>query len=212
MRAQSLIKPAVFLTSLTPLTLLIYRAINDDLGANPLETITHQTGLWTLYFLLITLTITPARKFLGWNRLGALRRMLGLFGFFYALVHFLTYLVFDHFFDWPEIVKDIVKRPYITVGFSAFVLLIPLAVTSTSGMIRRLGGERWKCLHSLVYVIGTLGIYHFLWLVKADTREPLLYGVLLTLLLATRMKSFPRLTLSRRLTAEPYRREGALPS
>jgi len=180
-------KPVLFIAALIPFVHLVSGIFLDNLGANPVDTITHETGDWTLYFLLATLAVTPLRRYSRWRWPQRLRRMLGLYAFFYALLHFLTFLVFDHFFDWGEIAKDIVKRPYITVGFSAFVLLIPLALTSTDGMLRRLGGKRWKRLHSLVYVIGTLAILHYLWLVKADTREPLLYGVLLIVLLVLRL-------------------------
>lgn len=181
-----IIKPAVFVVSLIPLVWLCWDAFHHQLGANPVEKISHRTGAWTLKFLLITLAVTPLRHMFGWNPLIRLRRMLGLYAFFYGCLHFLTWLVFDHFFDVQDIVKDIFKRPYITVGFTAFVLLIPLAVTSTNGMMRRLG-SRWSKLHQLVYVAATLGILHFLWLVKADVREPVLYGLGLTLLLGWRV-------------------------
>ncbi len=197
-------KPALFIAALVPFVYLVTGIFLDTLGADPVETITHETGDWTLYFLLATLAVTPLRRYSGWRWPQRLRRMLGLYAFFYALLHFLTFLVFDHFFDWGEIARDIVKRPYITVGFSAFVLLIPLALTSTDGMLRRLGGKAWKRLHSLVYVIGTLAILHYLWLVKADTREPLLYGVLLITLLALR--------LTRRLSFRPLRQAADTPS
>lgn len=187
-------KPALFLAALIPLARLVAGAFTDDLGANPVETIEHQTGLWALYFLLATLSVTPLRRYLGWTTLLRLRRMLGLYAFFYAVLHFLSWLVFDHFFDFNEIVKDIGKRPYVTVGFSAFVLLIPLALTSTNAMVRRLGGSRWRRLHSAVYVIGTLVILHFLWLVKADTREPILYGMILIALLSLRLPAMIRKT------------------
>ncbi len=180
-------KPVLFILALVPFARLVAGIFLDSLGANPVETITHETGDWTLYFLLATLAVTPLRRYSGWRWPQRLRRMLGLYAFFYALLHFLTFLVFDHFFDWNEIIRDIVKRPYITVGFSAFVLLIPLALTSTDGMLRRLGGKAWKRLHSLVYIIGTLAILHYLWLVKADVREPLLYGLLLIVLLVLRL-------------------------
>ena len=179
-------KGALFLTCLLPFTVLVYNGIMDNLGAEPIKEITHFTGDWTLYLLLTTLAITPLRKLSGWNELIRYRRMLGLFAFFYACLHFLTYFVLDQFFDWNEIVRDIVKRPYITVGFSAFVSLIPLATTSTNKMMKRLG-KYWKQLHSLIYVTGTLGILHFLWLVKADVRKPVLLGVVLILLLVLRL-------------------------
>ncbi|MEJ2572992.1 MAG: sulfoxide reductase heme-binding subunit YedZ [Gammaproteobacteria bacterium] len=180
-----IIKPVIFILCLVPFATLVWDAFTHHLGANPVETLNHRTGIWTLRFLLLTLTITPLRRLTGKNILIRLRRMLGLYAFFYAFMHFLTWLVFDHFFDVPEIVKDIVKRPYITVGFSAFVLLIPLAVTSTKNWVKRLG-SRWAKLHQLVYVIATGGVLHYLWLVKADVRDPVIYGILLAVLLAYR--------------------------
>jgi sulfoxide reductase heme-binding subunit YedZ len=179
------IKPALFVLCLVPVGLLAWDAFTHHLGANPVEKLNHRTGIWTLRMLLITLSITPLRRLMGWNVLIRLRRMFGLYTFFYACLHFSTWLVFDHFFDVQEIVKDIVKRPYITVGFSAFVMLIPLAVTSTNNWVRRLG-SRWAKLHQLVYVIATLGVLHYLWLVKADVRDPVIYGLMLAVLLAYR--------------------------
>ena len=181
-----LIKPVLFVTCLVPLVLLFFGAINDTLGANPVETMTRETGEWTLRFLLITLLITPARKILNWPWLIKLRRMLGLFVFFYAVMHFLTYIWFDQFFDFNEIVKDIIKRPFITVGFTAFVLLIPLAMTSTNKMMRRLKNN-WLKLHKLIYVIAVLGVLHFVWMVKADYLEPTIYGFILFVLLLYRV-------------------------
>ena len=182
-----LIKPAIFLLALLPLALLLFRAARSDLGANPIETINRFTGLWTLRFLLITLAVTPLRRIFTWNSLLRLRRMLGLFAFFYACLHFLSYAWLDQFFVLPEIFKDVIKRPYITVGFACFLLLIPLALTSTNGMVRRLGAKRWQQLHRLVYLIGVGGIVHFLWLVKSDLSEPLMYGAILALLLGFRL-------------------------
>ncbi len=158
------IKIAVFLLALMPLLNLGLSACLDQLGANPIEKITRSTGYWTLTLLLFSLTISPLRKFSGWNWLMRLRRMLGLFVFFYACLHFLTYLVLDQFFDWTSIVNDIVKRPYITVGFPAFILLIPLAVTSSNRMIKLVGGKRWLLLHRLVYLCAIGGVVHFWWL------------------------------------------------
>jgi len=182
----SYVKPAVFLICLVPLTLLVWAGLNGELGANPIEKITHRTGDWSLRFLLITLSVTPLRKVFGWNKLLRLRRMFGLFAFFYVCLHFVTYLVFDHFFDMHEIIKDIIKRPYITVGFTGFVLLIPLAVTSTNKMMKRLG-RNWQRLHQLVYVIAVCGILHYLWLVKADVLKPDIYAIVLLLLLSVRV-------------------------
>ncbi|WP_455196525.1 sulfite oxidase heme-binding subunit YedZ [Kaarinaea lacus] len=180
------IKPVVFLICLLPLTMLLWDGFHDALGANPVEKITHRTGDWSLRFLLITLAVTPLRKLFGWKFLMRYRRMFGLFAFFYVCLHFSTYLVFDHFFDLGEIAKDIVKRPYITVGFTAFVLLIPLAVTSTHKMKKRLG-KRWQRLHQLVYVVAVCGILHYLWLVKADLLQPLIHAAILILLLGVRV-------------------------
>lgn len=182
---QKLIKPVIFLACLVPLALGVWDGIGDQLGANPIEEITHRTGDWTLRMLLITLAATPARRLFGWLWPLRVRRMLGLYTFFYACLHLSTYLVLDQFFDWGEILKDIIKRPYITVGFAAFVLLVPLAVTSTNAMMRRLG-KRWRQLHQLVYVIGGLGILHYLWLVKADYLLPIIHAVILLILLSVR--------------------------
>ena len=179
-------KPLVFIVSLIPFGGLLWMGFQGDLGANPVETITHQTGQWGLRFLLITLAVTPLRRLLGWNWLQRFRRMLGLFAFFYVCLHFATYLVFDHFFDLQTISEDVLERPYITVGFSAFLLLIPLAVTSTKAMMKRLG-RNWQRLHRLVYLIGILAVLHFLWLVKADYLEPAIYAGLLALLLGYRL-------------------------
>jgi sulfoxide reductase heme-binding subunit YedZ len=180
------LKIVVFLACLIPLGQLLYNAWAGDLTANPIEYITHFTGDWSLIFLLATLSVTPLRKILGWNEVIKLRRMLGLFAFFYVLLHFSTYMVLDHFFDFERIVKDVYKRPYVTAGFTAFVLLIPLAATSTAAMIRRLG-KRWQQLHRLVYVAAIAGVVHFYWLVKADIRRPVQYGAILALLLGYRL-------------------------
>ena len=180
------IKPLVFISCLVPFALLVINAITDQLGTNPVEAMTHATGEWTLRFLLITLMITPLRRLLNSNWLLKLRRMLGLFAFFYASLHLLTYVWFDQYFDWGEILIDIPKRPFITIGFAAFVLLIPLALTSTNKMMRRLK-KNWSRLHRLVYVVPVLGVIHFIWLVKADILEPLLYGLVLSVLLLYRV-------------------------
>ena len=179
------VKPLVFIICLLPLVVLIWDGFHDALGANPIEKITHRTGDWSLRFLLITLSITPMRKLVGWKFVIRFRRMLGLFAFFYVCIHFSIYIVFDHFFDMSEIVKVIVKRPYVTVGFTAFVLLVPLAITSTNKMKKRLG-VRWKQLHQLVYVIAVLGVLHYLWLVKADVLQPVIHAIVLLVLLSFR--------------------------
>lgn len=176
----------VFGVCLLPLVRLIVLAGSGGLGANPIEFITRSTGTWTLVGLLVTLSVTPLRRLSGRAELIRYRRMLGLFSFFYACLHFTTYIWLDQFFDPAAIAKDIVKRPFITIGFSAFVLLIPLAATSTHAMMRRLG-RRWQQLHRLVYLIAVLGVIHYLWLVKKDMTEPLIYGGVLMLLLAARL-------------------------
>lgn len=183
--ASRLLKPAVFAVALIPLAMLVWNALHDGLGANPVEAITFETGEWGLRFLLITLSVTPLRRISGWSVLVRLRRMLGLFAFFYICLHFLTYLTLDAFFDLDYILEDITDRTYITLGFSSFLLLIALAATSTDAMVRRLGGRRWRLLHKLAYAAALGGVLHFLWLVKVDLREPLIYlGILLVLFLA----------------------------
>lgn len=180
------LKPTVLIVCLIPFGQLAYNAYTGDLGVNPIDTITRFTGSWTLLFLLASLAVTPLRRLTGWNELIKFRRMLGLFAFSYALAHFSTYLVLDHFFDWQAIGKDILKRPYVTAGFTAFVMLIPLALTSTAAMIRRLG-KRWLQLHRLVYLAAIGGVIHFYWLVKTDIRRPAQYGAVLVLLLGYRL-------------------------
>lgn len=182
------IKLVLFVVALLPFARLVLLAFADRLGANPIEFITRNTGDWTLYFLCITLTVTPLRRLTGWNWLLRLRRMLGLFAFFYAMLHFTTFLWFDHFFDIDEMGKDVLKRPFITVGFTAFVLLIPLAATSTNGMMRRLG-KRWQKLHRTIYLIAPLGILHFWWMKagKNDFAQPILFGSIVALLLLLRL-------------------------
>jgi sulfoxide reductase heme-binding subunit YedZ len=184
---QPALKAGVFGACLIPLGVLTLQALTDALGANPIDEITDRTGIWTLRFLLITLAVTPARRLTGWNRLIQLRRMLGLFAFFYGGLHFVTYLWLDQFFAIEDIIADVMERPFITVGFASFVLLIPLAVTSTTAMIKRLGGKWWQRLHRLVYATAIGGVVHYLWLVKADIRQPLIYGSILGVLLAYRL-------------------------
>jgi sulfoxide reductase heme-binding subunit YedZ len=166
---------------------LAWRALHNDLTANPIEFITHLTGDWTLRFVVITLAVTPARKLLHLPELIRFRRMLGLFAFFYGLLHFSTWIGLDKFFDWAEMLHDVRKRPFITAGFTGFVLMIPLALTSTAGWIRRLGGKRWLALHRLIYVTAVAGVVHYYWLVKSDVRKPLFYGMLVGLLFALRV-------------------------
>ena len=180
-------KVLVFALGSWPFLFIIWRTIRGDLTANPVEFYQHQTGDWTLRFLIFTLCITPFRKIFNLPELIRFRRMLGLFAFFYVCLHFVTYLGPDQSFDVAGMFKDVVKRPFITVGFLAFVLLIPLAVTSTAGWIRRLGGKRWQMLHRAVYASAVLGVIHYYWLVKSDVRKPVFYGVLVGLLLAWRV-------------------------
>jgi len=184
----ALLNSALFVLALVPFVRMAWRAGTGQL-VEPLEFITHGTGDWTLYFLCITLAVTPLRRLTGLNWLIRFRRMFGLFAFFYVCLHFMTFLWFDHFFDLAEMWKDVVKRPFITVGFAAFVLLIPLALTSTNGMVRRLGGKRWQALHRLIYVIAPLGVLHFWWMkaAKNDLGQPLLFAVLVALLLGARL-------------------------
>ena len=181
-------KAAVFVAAWYPLARIVLFGFTDRLGANPIEFITRSTGLWTLVFLCITLAVTPLRRLTGWNVLIRFRRMLGLYAFFYATLHFTTYIWFDKWFDVAAMLKDVGKRPFITVGFAAFVLLIPLAVTSTRAMARRLG-RRWQTLHRLVYAIGVLAILHFWWMKagKHDLSLPKLYGAIMLVLLGWRL-------------------------
>jgi sulfoxide reductase heme-binding subunit YedZ len=181
------IKAALFVLALAPLARLVAAAFTGGLGVNPIEFVTRSTGTWTLSLLLITLSVTPLRRITGWNWLIRMRRMLGLFAFFYACLHLITYVWLDQFFDPAAIVRDVIKRPFITVGFAAFVLLVPLAATSTNAMIRRLGGKAWQRLHYLVYVIAVLGVIHYWWLVKKDVTQPMLFAAALALLLAYRV-------------------------
>lgn len=185
-RQLAAIKLTLFVLCLAPLARLAWGAWQDALGANPIEFIQRSLGTWTLNFLLITLTVSPLRKLSGWHWLLRLRRMLGLYAFCYALLHLFSYLWLDQFFDWQAIARDILKRPFITVGMSAFVLLLPLAVTSSNVMVRRLGGRRWQQLHRSVYGIAIFGVVHYWWLVKLDITLPALYAAILGLLLGIR--------------------------
>jgi sulfoxide reductase heme-binding subunit YedZ len=186
-RYFSQLKAALFLACLYPLLRLFWLAYTDRLGANPIEFITRSLGTWTLVFLLITLSITPMRNLSGWPALIRLRRMAGLFAFFYALLHFITYLWLDQFFDLEAIYRDVIKRPFITLGFAAFVLMIPLAITSTNAMMKKLGGKRWQMLHRLIYAVAIFAVLHYWWLVKKDITQPLIYAAVLALLLAYRL-------------------------
>ncbi len=197
------LKIPLFVLCLAPALLLVWKALHQDLGPNPIEFITHATGDWTLRFLAITLAVTPLRRLLGLPDLIRFRRMLGLFAFFYGCLHFMTYLWLDKFFDFHEIAKDVWKRPFITAGFVGFVAMIPLALTSTAGWIRRLGGHRWQMLHRLIYVSACAGVIHYYWLVKSDVRLPLLYGSIVLLLLAERAVAAFRKSAANRLRSAP---------
>ena len=181
------LKPIIFLACLVPLGTLVWRGLHSNLGANPIETITHGTGDWTLRFLLITLSITPLRKLSRQYWLISFRRMLGLFAFFYGFLHLMTYVWLDKFFDVHEMIHDIAKRRFITAGLTAFTLMIPLALTSTKWSIRKLGGKRWQALHRLIYFSAAAGVIHYIWLVKADLKKPLEYAAVLAVLLAMRV-------------------------
>jgi len=194
-------KVVVFILSLVPLALLVWNTLHNNLGANPVEALQHSTGDWTLRFLVFTLCITPFRKMFNLPELIRFRRMLGLFAFFYVCLHFFTYLGPDQNFSLSSMLKDVVKRPFITLGFVAFVLLIPLALTSTARMIRRLGGKRWQQLHRLIYLCAILGAIHYYWLVKSDVRKPLFYGVLVALLLLWRILNRRKTASSAKATA-----------
>ena len=198
-----MLKPIVFAAALIPFGHLIWRAVNGTLTADPLAAVTNNTGIWTLRFVVLTLALTPIRRLTGWHGVVRFRRMIGLFAFFYGSLHFVTYLIGDRFasLDFPDgfvafstarnllasIWEDIAKRPYITVGFIAFVSMIPLALTSTTGWIRRLGGRNWQRLHRLVYLTGVAGVIHYLWRVKADKLHPAVYGSLVAVLLGYRL-------------------------
>jgi sulfoxide reductase heme-binding subunit YedZ len=193
-------KALVFLACLAPLGLLLWQGWRQELGANPIERITHATGDWTLRFLLLTLAITPARRLLKAPGLICYRRMLGLFAFFYGMLHLATYVWLDKFFDLAEILQDVSRRRFLTAGMMAFALLVPLAVTSTAGWIRRLGGRNWQRLHRLVYLSAALGVIHYWWLVKSDIRAPAAYAAGLAVLLALRRLQ-PSTTVSKPLNA-----------
>jgi sulfoxide reductase heme-binding subunit YedZ len=180
-------KSGLWLLCLLPAFSLIWKGFHGDLGANPVEFITHATGNWTLRLILITLTVTPARKLLKRPQLTRFRRPLGLFAFFYGCLHFMTWFWLDKSLDPAKMWEDVLKRPFITVGFLGFVSMIPLAITSTAGWIRRLGGRNWQRLHRLVYLTGIAGVVHYYWLVKSDVRLPIMYGVMLTILFVFRI-------------------------
>lgn len=197
-----LVKPAIFVLALVPAGLLVRGLLQGELGVNPAETLQLETGIWALRFLLASLAITPLRRLFGWNRLVQYRRMLGLFAFFYATLHLLTYVVLDRYFDWSGVVADVAKRPFITFGMLAFVLMIPLALTSTKGWIRRLG-RKWQTLHRLVYFAAIAASLHFIWKVKVVIGEPVYYAAILGVLLAIRLVISLRKARSGALTPKP---------
>jgi sulfoxide reductase heme-binding subunit YedZ len=205
-RRIAALKAALFIACLLPALRLGWLAAQDALGANPIEALTRGLGDWALNFLLITLTVTPLRRVTGWSWLGRMRRMLGLFAFFYALLHVSGYVVLDQFFDWREIFRDIVKRPFITVGFVTFVILVPLAATSTHAMVRRLGGLRWQRLHRAVYLAALLAVLHYVWMVKIDVAQPAVYGAVVAFLLGIRL--YWRLRPKPALVEQMQRRKG----
>ncbi len=187
-------KAVVHLLCMLPLMLLLWATFNGGLGANPVEKLTHETGEWTLRFLLITLSITPLRQWTGLASWVRFRRLLGLYTFFYVSCHFMIWFIADHSFDVVAMIEDVIKRPYITFGFSALLLMLPLAITSNQAMIRRLG-KKWKSLHQLVYLILSLGVMHFMWLVKADYLEPTVYAIIAVILLLHRVGPMKRFSL-----------------
>ena len=193
-------KPVVHLLCLVPFSALLWATFNDGLGANPVEKLTHETGDWTLRLLLITLSISPLRQWTGQAAFARFRRMLGLYTFFYGCCHFSIWFIADHSLDLAAMIEDIVERPYITLGFSALMLMLPLAITSNQAMIRRLG-KKWKTLHQLVYLVILLGVLHFIWLVKADYLEPTIYAIIAMILLAHRVGPMKRLNVKSFLTA-----------
>ena len=198
-----MLKPLVFALALGPFAWLVWAAFTSNLSPNPLSDLTNETGVWTLRFICITLALTPLRRLTGWNGAVRFRRMSGLFAFFYGTLHFLTYVIADRFagLDFPDgivawstvrnlvksVGEDIYKRPFITVGFTAWSTMVPLAFTSTAASIRRLGGRRWNLLHRLVYATAVLGVVHYLWLVKSDLRRPIIYGIVVAILLGFRL-------------------------
>ena len=202
-RVRIALKVLIWATCLYPLALLLYQFRTDNLGANPIEYVTRTLGIWTLRILLASLAMTPLRILFGISWPIAFRRLLGLFAFFSVCLHFSVWIVLDHFFDWPRMGADIVKRPYITVGLLALTLLVPLAATSTAGMVKRLGGLAWRRLHRLVYVAGVLGALHFLWLAKKGRNEPFIYAGVLALLLGVRLVDWARRAAKRRWATVP---------
>ena len=189
-------RPLVFVVCLLPAAVLVWLIVSGRLGANPLEAIRDSTGIWTLRFLLITLAISPLRRLAKWHNIIKLRRMVGLFAFFYATLHFVSYIWLDQFFALSEMLKDFTKRPFIMAGYASFTILIPVAITSTSKWILRLGGKRWQLLHRLIYLSAAAGVLHYFWRVKLDVQRPVIYGVILAILLVLRLLEYTRPTAS----------------
>jgi sulfoxide reductase heme-binding subunit YedZ len=210
-RQRLILKAAVWGACLFPLALLLYQFQNDDLGANPIDHITRTLGVWTLRILLASLAMTPLRLLFGISWPITLRRLLGLFAFFYVCLHFSVWIVVDHFFDWEQLIADILKRPYITVGVLALTLLVPLAATSTAGMVKRLGAATWKRLHRLVYVAAVLGVLHFLWLAKIGRIDPFVYAGVLAILLGIRLWDWARRVARKRRDGLSARTKMAAP-
>jgi len=202
------IKVFIFILCLLPFALLVFNVLTSSIAGDPVEVMTNVTGEWALRFLLLTLAVTPCRRLFSFPDLIKFRRMLGLYAFFYAFCHFLIYIIFDQFFDWAEILNDILERKYIFAGMTALLLMIPLAITSTNGWVKRLGGKSWQKLHKLVYLIAIAAVTHFIWLVKADYTEPAIYALILTILFAYRLiahrkKKATKIRLSSRLSSNP---------
>lgn len=203
-RRRTAVKAAIWVAASAPAVWLAWRAAQGGLGANPIEEVLHKTGWWGLVLLTTTLAITPVRRLAGWQRIVRYRRLVGLFAFFYLTLHFSTYLVLDQWFAWSYILEDVAERPFITVGFAAWLLLSVLAVTSTRGWIRRLGAK-WQRLHRLIYLACTLGVLHFFWKVKADTREPLIFAAVVGILLLARLPAVHRRASRRPAVPRPRR-------
>jgi sulfoxide reductase heme-binding subunit YedZ len=199
------LKPLVFAACLVPFGWLLSNALSGDLGANPVEAITNETGIWTLRLVVATIAITPIRWLTKWNPIIQFRRMIGLYAFFYGTLHFMTYFILDQSLVFSGLWDDVVKRPYITAGFTAFVLMIPLAVTSTQGWIRRMGGRKWNLLHKLVYVTAAAGVLHYFWKVKLDTTNPLYYAAVVGVLMAARVWFASRRSVAPRRVPAPVR-------
>lgn len=189
---ERVLKPALFLIALVPFAYLVWGMFNDGLGANPVNEFIRETGLWGLRFLLITLCVTPLRRLTGWNPIMKFRRMLGLYAFFYSALHLIAYVIFEAELDFIYVIEDAIYRMYITVGWIGLLPLIPLAITSTDGMVRRLGGKRWQQLHRMVYIAALASVGHYLLLVKADLRDPLFYLAILLLLMLLRLPPVAR--------------------